>query len=177
MQIEQHFEIMNKLSDFYGKQKLTNPQLESWFEKLKHLDHEVAKEAASEVTSYLRAFPTPNEFLEKSDIARSRVASRALMQDKRHAREFFSPDAHDSSMGKEMVRFISELMSRPKGMETLRWKLKKYEEFSEKYPPSNAWFVHINNAMKEIFELDSKQKIKEARIQQSKLKLVTEVAA
>lgn len=175
MQIKQHIEIMNKLSDFYGKNRLTEPQLEVWFEKLKHLDHEVAQEAASEVTSYLRNFPTPNEFLEKADIARSRVASRALMQDKRQAREFMATGGQRVGCPKDMSEFIFEVLSRPNNMETLRWKLKKYEELSEKYPPKNSWFIGINETLNQIFEMDRKQKEKE--LKRPKLKLVTEEAA
>jgi hypothetical protein len=174
MEMKHCQEVLKTLTDFYDKPPLKLAQQDLWFEKIKHLDHEVAKEAASEVTSYLRSFPTPNEFLEKADVARSRVASRAMVQDKRQARDFFNPGAHDTAMGKEMVQFVCEIMSRSNSMDTLRWKLKKYEDLSEKYPPKNSWFMHINETMNQIFELDMKQKEKE--LKRPKLKLVSEAA-
>jgi len=106
---KEFLEVVEILTDFYDR---TPPkkQIEAWYGKLGHLDASVARDAADEVTSHMREFPTPAKFMEFADQVRGRQRSREVIEENRDARRAFDPGFRTPGLARECVIAINKIM-------------------------------------------------------------------
>jgi len=142
--------VLETLTDFYDR---TPPkkQLEAWYWKLKHLDHQVAREAAEEITSCLPAFPTPAKFLEFADQARARKSHNDNVSDRKQAERFFDPGRHNPGLARDSVQLMLEILKMPVSKERFEFTISGCESMAKKYPHlANEYLSQAREAKKNL---------------------------
>jgi hypothetical protein len=170
MNFQQFGEIMAVMTDFYDR-KPPKGQVSAWFEKIKHLAFDVAKEAANQCTACLPAFPVPAKFLEFADHAQARVSSQRQYTERKIASKFFKEETHNTQLAKDCVMAMNEIFSQPANLEGAANKFTIISNLAKKYHRLD-WNENLLDIKRQIDFYESlEEKVKTYEAEQSKANL------
>ncbi len=130
MQIDEFEHALKKLCLFFGR-KLTDQQMDIWYEKCRFTEFRDFRAGIESAISDERQFPTPNILLGYVDKSRGGRRFEENKKINQEAKRFFDPESSSSRLAKECIAMICQAVEQKgSGMQMVDGMLK----LAEKYP-------------------------------------------
>jgi hypothetical protein len=102
------------LADVYGKPHPTTAALVHWWEALKEFRTEDVLGMLADWAKFSRSMPTPHDVWEKLNVRRTDALEQKAALERASNRAAVTPDFHPTPLGREMLRLIHEMLSKPR---------------------------------------------------------------